>query len=255
MGRFGSWGVRVLGQTCLWAAASLCLCTAGSALAASPSSSDHRLPIPAVVPQAEQAPPADPAVLDLPIDPWSPRAEEAAAFANGVTLRTRAIFADPNLATAGRRQALKTLVLDVFDLKALGGMLLGDNRGKLSEAQQAQYETMVAEYLADLYSGRMIRACAESPEVVSVEEQPGGIVVRTAYAKGPNEPQTMIDWLIAPQADGSWRVLDFAVNGVSLAKAKIEEFASVLKNEGADAFLQRLHGSSADNSLPASPRT
>lgn len=192
---------------------------------------------------------ADEGVLSLPVDPWSPRESEAVAFANGLTVRARAVFADPNLDADGRRHAFRTLVADVFDVEALGRVLLGDNRGRLSQRQYASYQTAVTDYLVPLYASRIYNVCNSTPEVISVEEQSRGVTVRTAYSIGPNEPQTMVDWLIDPRQDGSWRVLDMAVNGVSLAQSKMEEFDAVLRNDGPDAFLERLH-EGAGNKLP-----
>jgi phospholipid transport system substrate-binding protein len=191
----------------------------------------------------------DDAVLALPIDPWSPRESEAVAFTNGLTLRARAVFADINLDAAARRQAFRTLVSDLFDVDALGRALLGGNRDRLNDRQYASYQRVITDYLVPLYANRIYRVCSSSADLVSVEEKERGVTVRTAYRSEPTDTPVVVDWLLDPHPDGSWRVLDMAVNGISLAQSKMEEFNSVLKQEGTDAFLERLHAQ-AGESLP-----
>ncbi len=130
-------------------------------------------------------------------------------------------------------------------MDALGSALLGDNRGRLSERQLAAYQGIVGGYITPLYASRIYRVCDASPEIVSVDEQSSGVWVRTSYTAAPNDPPALVDWLLDPHADGSWRVLDIAVNGVSLAQSKRDEFSAVLRLQGPDAFLERLHDSAA----------
>jgi phospholipid transport system substrate-binding protein len=192
-------------------------------------------------PAPAQSAPSDDTILALPIDPWSPRESEAVGFANELTIRARAIFADPNLDALARRRAFRALVSELFDVDALGQALLGENIQRLSEPQLASYRAIVPDYLVRLYASRIYDVCRSNAVVISVEEQPRGVLVRTAYGTLPGETQTVVDWLLDPRPDGSWRVLDMAVNGVSLALSKMEEFDSVLSSQGPDAFLELLH--------------
>lgn len=192
---------------------------------------------------------ADAADLAQPVDPWSPRETEAVAFANELTLRARAIFADPGLDQAERRSAFRALVSEVFDVDALGKALLGNNKGRFTERQMKSYESVVPDYLVKLYASRIYNVCSTNPAVVSVEEQARGVFVRTAYGRDPGVRPVLVDWLLNPRPDGSWRVLDMAVNGVSLAQAKMEEFDAVLAMQSPDAFLELLHAQ-AGQALP-----
>jgi phospholipid transport system substrate-binding protein len=191
----------------------------------------------------------DDIILALPIDPWSPRESEAVGFANELMIRARAVFADPSLDALTRRRAFRAMVSELFDVDALGQALLGDNLQRFTERQRVSYRAIVPDYLVRLYASRIYDVCRSNAIVISVEEQPRGVMVRTAYGALPGESLTVVDWLLDPHPDGSWRVLDMAVNGVSLALSKMEEFDSVLSSQGPDALLELLHAQ-AGQGLP-----
>lgn len=196
------------------------------------------------------APSSEDQILAQPADPWSPRASEAAAFANGLAVRARAIFADPGLDAPARRSAFRALVSELFDVDALGKALLGANGARFTERQMKSYESVVPDYLVKLYASRIYNVCSSNPAVVSVEEQPRGVLVRTAYGQDPGVQPVMVDWLLSARADGSWRVLDMAVGGVSMAQAKMEEFDAALSLNSPDGFLELLHAQ-AGQGLPS----
>jgi phospholipid transport system substrate-binding protein len=222
----------------------LTVAIASAAMAA--AGDDHRLALPAA-PVEVLATPTEPPVLAVAVDPWSKRAQSAAAFASGIAVRARAVFADQGLDEQGRRKALRMLVADVFDTKALGKALLGANSGRLSAKQLAAYQDVVADYIVPLYASKIYHVCDASPEIVSVDEGAAAVSVRTAYTAAPNDPPVMVDWRLDPRTDGSWRVLDISVNGISLAQGKMDEFDAVLRMQGPDAFLESLHNRAGEH--------
>lgn len=193
---------------------------------------------------------SDEAILAQPVDPWSPREAEAAAFASALTVRARAIFADLGLDALARRRAFRALVVELFDVDSLAKALLGRNKERFTERQIRSYEGVVPDYLVKLYASRIYDVCKTNPTVVSVEEQPGGVLVRTTYGRDAGVQPTIVDWLLSARADGSWRVLDMAVNGVSIAQAKMEEFDAALSLNSPDGFLELLHAQ-AGQGLPS----
>ena len=184
---------------------------------------------------------SDEKALAAPLDTFAPSEVEAVSFANGLTLRARAVMADPSLDLFGRRREFRSLVSESFDVDELGRVILGDNREKLTARQFAAYRGIITDYLVPIYANKIYRACSGTPEVVSVKPNAKGFSIRTAYNIESGEAPTLVDWQLNKRSDGAWRVLDVAVSGVSLAQSKMEEFDSVLRTQGPDAFLELLH--------------
>jgi len=227
----------------------------GTSAVATAATMGRAAPIPRERPQASAANQPDTAdsvasdfenLVTDPIDTWSPIETQAANFASDLTTRALALLDNTALATGERLKAFRKLVSDVFDVRAIGGLLLGHNKDKLDERQLADYQSIVANYIVPIYAARIGQICDTQPSVVSVSQGNGGMIVRTAFMTRIDVPPTYVDWLVAQQPDNSWRVLDISVNGVSIAHSKIDEFSAVIAQRGPDAFLELLHDQAGD---------
>jgi ABC-type transporter MlaC component len=124
--------------------------------------------------------------------------------------------------------------------------LLGDNKGRLDDHQLANYSQVVQDYLVPIYAAKLGDVCNTQPAVISVHKQNGAVFVRTEFTTRVGAPSTYVDWLVSEQQDGSWRALDIAIDGVSVAQAKQDEFNSVIANRGPDAFIELLYRQAGD---------
>ena len=189
------------------------------------------------------------AIAGLPqqtLEMWTPIETGAAMFANNLTTQALALAADAKLKDSERRSAFRKMVAELFDVKTISRALIGRERTKLDDSQLASYQAIVADYLVPIYATRIGEVCNTEASIVAVKGRPSGVFVRTAFATRAGGRPMLVDWLVSPQADGSYRALDVAINGVSLGQSKMDEFSSVIDKRGADKFLELLHAQTAD---------
>ncbi|MFZ5609136.1 MAG: MlaC/ttg2D family ABC transporter substrate-binding protein [Pseudomonadota bacterium] len=179
-------------------------------------------------------------------------AEQEAAKAFIETLSAKAFEAlrDPSLAGAAQRQRFRELLREGVALDFVGMFLLGRFRRDATPAQLADYDHILPEYIVGFYTDQILRIGDEKLEILST--QPAGksdIYVRSRLVGPSGRPPIAADWRVRRVADGSFKIIDLKVEGVSIAATKREEFASLIASRGFDGLLAQLH---ADAAQPAS---
>jgi phospholipid transport system substrate-binding protein len=140
------------------------------------------------------------------------------------------------LSEAGRAEAGKVLT-ELIDFAAMGETALGAEWGKRSEAERQAYLEAFTDLVRanalrrlDLYRGRTIQYLSES------ETGDEGSVLSNVLTK---DATTEISYTFRRQ-EGSWRIVDYAVDGISTARNYRAQFGKVLRKDGFEALLERL---------------
>jgi phospholipid transport system substrate-binding protein len=153
----------------------------------------------------------------------------AEAFVQGFADRVLATLRDRSLPAPQRLRAVDGLVEQGFALDRVARLALGRYWRSASASERREFsELFKAAVLAsysrrfDDYADRRLRVASAAPagEQVSVE----------TYLEGGTAP-IRLDWRVA-ELDGSWRVLDIVVEGVSLLVTYRNEFAAVIEQHG-----------------------
>ena len=139
---------------------------------------------------------------------------------------------------AGRRDLLRKLVRQGFDLEMTSQFVLGKYWNRASDTQRTEFLDLFTEYLLNSYSRHLGSYQAETLSVVS-SNQVGDqdILVETKVA-GVDGPVTPV-WRVRA-IDGAYKIIDVTVDGVSLALTQRREFASVVNRVGLDGLLKLL---------------
>ena len=109
--------------------------------------------------------------------------------------------------------------------------------------QQATYLALFGEYLLRTYAARLETFAGRSMTVLGTRQASDrDAVVRMAVAR-PGGAAITVDWRVRATANGH-RVIDVAVEGISLAITHRAEFAAVIQRKGIDGLLAALrdHG-------------
>jgi phospholipid transport system substrate-binding protein len=193
---------------------------------AEPSLVHAEVPIqPAQGSAAEQAAPATPAVRVI-------RTTVDAALA---ILRDPSLRQDPEQ----RRRKLREAVDPAFDWEAMAKSSLGQHWRGLDEKQRREFVSVFKELLAREYLSDIDRFQGSEQVDVKGSEKKGDLeVVKTVLITASRE-QVPIDYTLHA-ADGSWRVEDVAVEGVSLVAHYRATLGRFLVNGDFASLLQQL---------------
>lgn len=169
----------------------------------------------------------------------------AQAFIESAAQRTIAILNAKDGDAADRLRQMADLMFEVADLSLIARLVLGRHWRTASEAQRAAYLDAFHTYALDSLSSRFARLgdgvsfklagrCVADDRDAQV-----GTEVRL-----PTRPDPVrIDWRVR-ETDGRYRLVDVAIEGVSLVVSNRSEFDSVVSRQGLDALITQIQGKS-----------
>jgi phospholipid transport system substrate-binding protein len=130
------------------------------------------------------------------------------------------------------------LLRESIDVKATGRFVLGPYRTKASAAQRAAFDALISDLLLRNYLGHFAAAPGTRLELLSARAINGSdTLVETGFSGGDTQEAAV--WRVR-KTDAGFRIVDIAVDGMSLAITQRRAFTSRAGIEGVDAALVAL---------------
>jgi phospholipid transport system substrate-binding protein len=148
------------------------------------------------------------------------------------------IIQNPSYSGEARRQMVKGIVDPHFDYREMAKLSLGPTWNSLSSGQQDEFVRLFAELLEASYSDKIERY-AQRVKIDYTGEIPMGnrAEVRTVVVK-PNDRIPLNYRLM--QEDGTWKVYDVVIEGVSLVSNYRSQFRRILHQSSYADLVRRL---------------
>jgi phospholipid transport system substrate-binding protein len=134
---------------------------------------------------------------------------------------------DPKL----RVTRFRKLFRQDFDVPDIARFVLGRYWRVATPAQQQEFVKLLTDYIALVYAHRLAEYSGERLRVISTRSEPDGQLVSSEIIRTNGQPPARVDWLLTPQ-DGTYKINDVRVEGVSMATTQRSEFASVIQRNG-----------------------
>jgi phospholipid transport system substrate-binding protein len=130
-----------------------------------------------------------------------------------------------------RAAKLKPLLERYFDMPAMARYMLGSYWRKATPEEQSEFTAVLTDFLALAYGKRFATYTGHDMDIGRVRDEGDGRSVVFSTVKLPSGEPARVDWTIE-QADGSYKISDVKVEGLSLADTHRQEFASVISKNG-----------------------
>ena len=155
---------------------------------------------------------------------------DAVAFMN--TLWDRAIEVLNNKTDPVMREArFRELFHTDFDCPGIARFVLGRYWRKASEEEQQEFQKLFEDYVVFVYTARLSNFGGEALKVRGSHSDGDGVIVSTDVI-GPGAPSPMkIDWRLVAD-NGTYKISDVIVEGISMMVTQRSEFASVVQRNG-----------------------
>ncbi len=155
-----------------------------------------------------------------------------------------AVLADKKLSSADRRRKVEDIVYAHFDFETLSRLVLARNWKQLSAAEQAQFVDEFKKHLSITY-GKNVETYNNEKAVVTGDRQEGGTdwTVKTKIVR-PNAQDILVDYRLRKE-DGTWRVIDVIIEGVSLVANFRSQFQEIISRDGAAKLIDLLREKNA----------
>lgn len=155
-----------------------------------------------------------------------------------------AVLKDKSLSTAEKRTRLEHIVLEHVDFDVLARLVLAQSWNRFSDPERATFMAEFKRHLSLTYGNRIEDYRNEHVEIIGErDEVRGDHTVRTKIVRdGPNDID--VDYRLRAR-DGTWRIIDFIIEGVSLVANYRAQFQEVLDNGGPDRLIHQLQEKNA----------
>lgn len=155
-----------------------------------------------------------------------------------------AILRDAKRSNTQRRADLEAIAHSRFDFETMSRLVLAANWKKLSPAQQTEFVDQFTQFLANDYGGRIERY--EQEQVAITGDRPearGDHTVKTKIVGGANDG-ALVDYRMR-QREGTWRIIDVVIEGISLVANYRDQFREVAGRGGPTVVIERLREKNA----------
>ncbi len=150
------------------------------------------------------------------------------------------ILRDPSRTTAERRVELEKIAHARFDFQTMARLVLGRDWKRLDTTERDEFVDQFTTYLANDYGNRLDRYQQENVIVIGEEPKPrGDVLVKTKIVGGENDG-AIVDYRMRKGKDGSWRIIDVVIEGISLVANFRDQFREVMNQGGPEGLLKRL---------------
>ena len=178
-------------------------------------------------------------------DTAAARATVAALVDEGIALLSNG----DAMATAEKERAFAGFLDANFAMPTIARFALGRHWRAATPAQQAEYTRLFTDMIVQRYTAQFTDYTGQTVTILGA--QPVGsrdvLVVSRVTQPGGKAP-VAVDWRVRRDGTGRWRVIDVAVEGVSMAQTYRADFDAAVQRGGGDieVLLRHLRAQTGD---------
>lgn len=133
------------------------------------------------------------------------------------------------------------LIVPHFDFSSMSKWVLGKNWKQATDEQRQQFVEQFKNLLVRTYAKTLLEYSDEKITYLPVENNPGSnlVIVKTVIQQ-PSGAGTLPIHYRMHVSGGEWKVVDVAVDGVSLVSTYRGSFGSEIRKNGLDALIVKL---------------
>jgi len=140
-----------------------------------------------------------------------------------------------NISKEEKTNGLKIIAKETVDIMGVGFYSLGSARKNLNDNQKQKYFDLFEDYFLKSFSSRLSEYTNPKIEVQSKKIiNENYTIVNSVLVSTSDRPEVKIDWRIYTKNPDNPLIRDLIIEGLSLARTKKEEFASILNSNDGD---------------------
>mgnify|MGYP001337989382 CR=1 FL=1 len=176
---------------------------------------------------------------------------DAALFINQLGNQAITALRATDLTLSQREAKFRSLLSQGFDLRFIGRFVLGRDWRRATPEQQNDYIALYGEFLLQTYASRLGGYSGETMTVTGARQASEKDIVVSTTLDRPGGLDINADWRVRV-IEGRYRIIDVAVEGISMAFTQRSDFAAVIKRDGIEGLLTILRARTTKISATAS---
>ena len=134
-----------------------------------------------------------------------------------------------------KTQKLSKMATKTVDIKGVAYYTLGNYRKELSDEQLKEFLGLFEKYFLKTFSSRLTDYSDPKIDVLSAEiKNPKYTIVKSVLLATDKKPEVNIEWRVYTKNPDKPLIRDLIIEGLSLARAEKEQFASIIESNNGD---------------------
>jgi len=173
------------------------------------------------------------------------RADDATGVVEKTTSSVIAVLTNQKLSTEEKRKQVEDVVLERVDFETLSKLVLARNWTRFTEPQRAEFMSLFKNHLSMTYGRNVESYKNEKVQITGSRPETGGdATVKTKIVRGGGSNDILVDYRLR-QRDGTWKIIDVVIEGVSLVSNFRSQFQDVVASGGPERLLALLREKNA----------
>lgn len=172
--------------------------------------------------------------------PAASQTEAATAFARQMLADATAALTREGASEEARIAAFQEVLKKSLALETVGKFMLGESRKKMTPAQIARYDAAFPQYITRQYAEQFKDLVGRPMEVTEAKALGAKDAIVRAKIKRKDGSNILVDWRVRRLNDGSQKMIDIIVAGVSIMLVKREEFTAFVARNGVEPLIARI---------------
>tara|TARA_Y100001970_G_scaffold282076_1_gene394175 strand:- start:337 stop:930 length:594 start_codon:yes stop_codon:yes gene_type:complete len=136
-----------------------------------------------------------------------------------------------------KTKKLSEMALKTVDIKGVAYYTLGSYRKELNDEQMQEYLRLFEKYFLKTFSSRLTDYSDPKIDVLSAEvKNEKYTIVKSVLLATDKKPAVNIEWRVYTKNPDKPLIRDLIIEGLSLARAEKEQFASVIQSNDGDVI-------------------
>ncbi len=133
-----------------------------------------------------------------------------------------------------KQKQFKTLFSSNTDIDTIAQFTLGKYASSLDVSERREFGTLLEEFIAKVFIGRMSDIKGTAIEVLRTQEKkPGKDYLVQTIAKIEGQSPVRVNWRVYKNKGGNFRLFDISIEGLWLAQEQRSTFVDIIgKNKG-----------------------
>lgn len=163
-------------------------------------------------------------------------AGDPAALINSLVSEAIAEIKAPQDSDEVRAAKFRALLEAGFDIPRISRFVLGRFWNGASAEERQKFGTLFEDWVVRTYGARFRDYSGQTVKVTGTRKESDITTVVLSQFINPNAPEPIkIEWHVRKESDGSYKVIDVSVEGISMALTQHDEIAAVADRNGGSA--------------------
>jgi phospholipid transport system substrate-binding protein len=165
--------------------------------------------------------------------------DDPAIFVKSLGDRAIMVLSDENSTRESRKSEYRKLLDEGFAVNTIGRFALGRHWRAATEDERVEYLDLFRTFVLDIYAERLDGFTGETFVVIESHALDDKDTMVSTEIGGESGPAIRVDYRVRSH-DGTHKIIDVMVEGISLIVTQRSEFASVINREGFEGLMARL---------------